>query len=345
MRGMCPAAARALEKTVKYGDLAIAFAAICSLSTCGLAATQAGSAAQYPEKPIRLIVPYPAGGGADRWARLISRQLSGKLGQPVTVENAPGHGGNDGTVIASRAAPDGYTLLLGSVGPQAVHQFTYSKLAFDPEHDFTPIALLESSPIVLVASTDVPASSARELIDMARARPGTLSYASNGNGSPEEVAGELFKKRLQLDIRHVPYDGAGPARKAVIAAQVALMFDPSKAALPAIRKGLQRPLAVAAAKRLPALPDVPTFGEIGVENYDLRIWTGVLAPGGTPKGVIARLNAVIQEILESPEIKQEIANEGGQAGSTTPEAFAAFLRADREHWRELVNESGVPKVL
>ena len=331
---------------VKYKDLATAFIAICSLSACGTLAAQASyPATQYPARPIRLIVPYPAGGGADHWARLVSEKLGGKLGQPVSVENAPGHGGNDGTALASRAAPDGYTLLLGSVGPQAVHQFTYSKLAFDPEHDFTPIALLESSPIMLVASTGVPASSARELIGVARAKPGILSYASNGNGSPEEVAGELFKKRLGLEIRHVPYDGAGPARKAVLAGQVSLMFDPCKGALPAIRKGLQRPLAVAAEMRLRALPDVPTFSEIGVANYDLRIWTGVLAPVGTPQGVIAKLNAAIQDILQSSEIKQEIEDEGGQAGSTTPEAFAVFLRADRAHWRELVNESGVRKVL
>ena len=339
-------AARALEKMGKYSGLAIALIAICAWPMCGLAATQGSdSATQYPERPIRLIVPYPAGGGADHWARLVAKELSDKLGQPVTVENAPGHGGNDGTSVAARAAPDGYTLLLGSVGPLAVHQFTYAKLAFDPQHDFTPIALLESSPILVVASTGTHISSARELIDLARAKPGILSYASNGNGSPEQIAGELFKKRLSLDIRHVPYNGAGPARKAVLAGQVSLMFDPCKGALPAIRQGLQTPLAVAATARLAALPDVPTFSEIGVGNYKLRIWTGVLAPADTPRDIVAKLNAAIQDILRTPEIKLEIENEGGQAGDTTPEAFAAFLSTNSEHWRELVNESGVHKVL
>lgn len=320
---------------------------LCTLLVCGVAWAQApnSTTAGYPARPIHLIVPYPAGGGADHWARLVSSKLGEKLHQPVMVENLPGHGGNDGTTAAARATPDGYTLLLGSVGPLVVHQFTYSSLTFDPQHDFTPIALLESSPIVLVAARDAQVSSARELIDLARSHPRVLSYASNGNGSPEQVAGELFKRRLGLEIRHVPFNGAGPARKAVLAGEASLMFDPCKGALPAIREGLQRPLAVAAPTRLVGLADVPTFAEIGVRNYELRIWTGVLAPVGTPKDVILKVNAAVRDILRTPEIRQEIENEGGQAGATTPEAFQTFLSADRVHWRELVDESGVPKVM
>jgi tripartite-type tricarboxylate transporter receptor subunit TctC len=320
---------------------------LCTLLVCGVAWAQApnSTTAGYPARPIHLIVPYPAGGGADHWARLVSSKLGEKLHQPVMVENLPGHGGNDGTTAAARATPDGYTLLLGSVGPLVVHQFTYSALTFDPQHDFTPIALLESSPIVLVAARDAQVSSARELIDLARSHPRVLSYASNGNGSPEQVAGELFKRRLGLEIRHIPFNGAGPARKAVLAGEASLMFDPCKGALPAIRQGLQRPLAVAAPARLVGLADVPTFAEIGVRNYELRIWTGVLAPVGTPKDVILKVNAAVQDILRTPEIRQEIENEGGQAGATTPEAFQTFLSADRVHWRELVDESGVPKVM
>jgi tripartite-type tricarboxylate transporter receptor subunit TctC len=261
------------------------------------------------------------------------------------VENIAGHGGNDGTSAAAHAASDGYTLLLGSVGPLAVHQFTYSTLAFDPERDFIPISLLESSPIVLVAARSVRMSSARALIELARGAPGALSYASNGNGSPEQIAGELFKKRLMLDIRHIPFDGAGPARAAILAGEASLMFDPCKGALPAIRQGLQNALAVAAPQRLPGLDDVPTFSEVGVPNYELRIWTGVLAPRGTPAGIILKLNAAIREILANPQVRDEIRNEGGQAGATaTPEAFQRFLSAERVRWRELVSESGVPQV-
>jgi tripartite-type tricarboxylate transporter receptor subunit TctC len=316
-----------------------------ALTACGGSFAQASNTASaYPARPVRLIVPYPAGGGADHWGRLVSKELADRLGQAVIVENIPGAGGNRGTTAAAHANPDGYTLLLGSLGPLAVHQFTYSALAFDPEMSFVPIALLESSPIVLVASPTVPASSAMDLIALARAKPAMLSYASNGNGSPEHVAGELFKKRLNLEIRHLPYDGAGPARKAVLSGQALLMFDPCKGALPAIQQSLQRPLAVAARSRLPELPEVPTFKEIGVSQYELRIWTGVLAPAGTPREIVARLNQAIRDILSTPEIKREIADEGGEAASTTPDAFAAFLRGERARWSALVDESGIPKV-
>jgi tripartite-type tricarboxylate transporter receptor subunit TctC len=301
--------------------------------------------AEYPQKPLHLIVPYPAGGGADYWGRLVARKLSEQLDQPVLVDNIPGAGGNEGTAAAAVAPPDGYTLLLGSVGPLAVHPFTYAALPFNAERDFVPVALLESSPILLVAHTAVQASSATELISLARAQPGMLTFASNGNGSPEQVAGELFKKRLNLDIRHLPFDGAGPARKAVLAGQASLMFDPCKGALPAVRKGLQKPMAVAAAARLPGLPQVPTFGEIGVPQYELRIWTGVLAPAGTPREVIAKLNRAVESILQTPEIRQEIVDEGGEAHATTPDDFAAFLQTERKHWSDLVNESGISKVL
>jgi tripartite-type tricarboxylate transporter receptor subunit TctC len=300
--------------------------------------------ATYPAKPLHLIVPYPAGGGADYWGQLVARKLADKLGQPVEVTNIPGVGGNLGTAAAARAAPDGYTLLLGSVGPLAVHQFTYAKLDFAPERDFVPIALLESSPILLVAAPTVKTSSAVQLIERARSQPGTLSYASNGNGSPEQVAGEIFKTRLKLDIQHLPYDGAGPARKAVLAGQASLMFDPCKGAIAAIRKGLQTPLAVATSSRLPGLPDVPTFGEIGVPHYQLRIWTGILAPAGTPKVIVAKINEAVLAILQTPEIKKEITDEGGETAATTPREFGDFVSAERRHWSALVSESGIPRV-
>jgi len=318
-----------------------------ALTVCGASFAQASksqTAIAYPTRPLHLIVPYPAGGGADHWGRLVSQELAERLGQAVIVENIPGAGGNKGTAVAATANADGYTLLLGSLGPLAVHQFTYSALAFDPESNFLPVALLESSPILLVASPTVSASSAMDLIDFARANPGILSYASNGNGSPEHVAGELFKKRLKLEIRHLPYDGAGPARNAVLSGQALLMFDACKGALPAVRQGLQRPLAVAAPARLPELPAVPTFREVGVSQYELRIWTGVLAPAGTPRQIVTKLNQAIRDILSTPQIRKEIADEGGEAGSTTSDDFAAFLRAERTRWRALVDESGIPKV-
>jgi len=291
-------------------------------------------------------VPYPAGGGADHWGRLVAAKLAERLGEQVIVDNVPGKGGNNGTALAAKAAPDGYTLLLGSIGPLAVHPFTYQSLPFDPERDFVPIALLESSPILLVASAKSPVTTAADVMSLSKAKPGSLSYASNGNGSPEQVAGELFKVRSNVDIAHLPYDGAGPARKAVLAGQATLMFDPCKGALPAIHQGLQKPLAVAAPRRLPDLPQVPTFAEIGIQHYDLRIWTGVLAPTGTPREIVTMLNQAVQEIVQSTDIRKEIADEGGEPGATpTPERFGAFIKAERTHWHALVRESGVPKVL
>jgi tripartite-type tricarboxylate transporter receptor subunit TctC len=313
-------------------------------STVSQAQGHGSATSTYPDKPLHLIVPYPAGGGADYWGQLVARKLADKLGQPVEVTNIPGAGGNKGTAAAARATPDGYTLLLGSVGPLAVHQFTYAKLDFAPERDFVPIALLESSPILLVAGPTVKTSSAAGLIESARSNPGMLSYASNGNGSPEQVAGEIFKTRLKLDIQHLPYDGAGPARKAVLTGQASLMFDPCKGAIAAIRKGLQTPLAVATSSRLPGLPDVPTFGEVGLPHYQLRIWTGILAPAGTPKEIVAKLNEAVLGILQTPEIEKEITAEGGEAATTTPKEFTAFVKAERRHWSALVSESRIPQV-
>lgn len=337
-----------------YRDMKLATRRSCLPSLLALLAVMGVSHAQaqspksaasiYPDRPLHLIVPYPAGGGADYWGQLVARKLADKLGQPVEVTNIPGAGGNNGTAAASRATPDGYTLLLGSVGPLAVHQFTYSRLDFTPERDFVPIALLESSPILLVAGPTVKTSSAVELIESVRAKPGSLSYASNGNGSPEQVAGEIFKTRLKLDIQHLPYDGAGPARKAVLAGQASLMFDPCKGAIAAVRKGLQTPLAVATSARLPGLPDVPTFGEVGLPRYQLRIWTGILAPAGTPQEIVTKLNAAVLGILQTPEIQKEISAEGGEAGATTPRQFTAFIKAERRHWSALVAESKVSRV-
>jgi tripartite-type tricarboxylate transporter receptor subunit TctC len=283
-------------------------------------------------------------GSAHSPGRTLRGRRRCRLGQPIIIDNVPGNGGNDGTALAAKAAPDGYTLLLGSIGPLVVHQFTYLSLPFDPERDFVPIALLESSPMLLVAASSVPVASARELIDLARAQPGNLSYASNGNGSPEQVAGEVFKSRLKIDLHHIPYDGAGPARKAVLGGQAALMFDPCKGALPGIREGLQKPLAVAAANRLPSLPQVPTFAEVGLPDYELRIWTGVLAPAGTPTAIVSTLNETVQGIVRSADIKTEIAGEGGQAGATTQQSFAAFIKSERRRWSALVRESGVSRV-
>jgi tripartite-type tricarboxylate transporter receptor subunit TctC len=295
----------------------------------------------YPRRPVRLIVPYPAGGGADFWGRLVASKMAETLRQPVLVDNIPGAGGNVGTGAAARAPADGYTLLLGSTGPLAVHPFTYDALPFEPARDFVPVALLESSPIVLVVHPSVPVSSLSDLIGLARARPGELTFASNGNGSPEQIAGVLFEKRVGIEIRHVPFDGAGPARRELAKGGVTMMFDLCKAALPAIETGKQHALAVANASRSGSLPDVPTFGEAGIPDFELRIWTGVLAPSGTPPEVISTLNRAIREALDTPEVMKALAGQGSEAGRTSPQEFSEFIDAERSRWEKLAIESGV----
>ena len=327
--------------SIEFLRWTVVVAGVLAIPICN---AQSPKTAAYPQKALHLIVPFPAGGGADYWGHLVATKLGEELGQQVIVDNIPGRGGNNGTAAAAVAAADGYTLLLGSIGPLAVHPFTYTRLPFDPEKNFSPIALLESSPILLVANPGVKASSVNQLIAFAKEQPGQLTYASNGDGSPEEVAGELFKRRTHTEIRHIPFDGAGPARKAVLSGGAALMFDPCKGAFPAIRQGTQTALAVAAPERLAGLPYVPTFREAGIADYDLRIWTGVLAPAGTPAAIVSKLNRAIEEILKTPEIRREIADEGGVTAATTPTAFGSFLRTERARWHELVRESGVPLV-
>jgi tripartite-type tricarboxylate transporter receptor subunit TctC len=244
----------------------------------------------------------------------------------------------------ARAPSDGYTLLLDSTGPLAVHPFTYDALPFDPARDFVPVALLESSPIVLVVHPSVPVSSLSDLIALAKARPGGLTFASNGNGSPEQIAGALFNERVGVEIRHVPFDGAGPARRELAKGGVTMMFDPCKAELTAINAGKQRALAVASGRRLNLLADVPTFGEAGVRDFELRIWTGVLAPRGTPPEVISTLNHAIREALATPDVMKAIADQGGEAGRTSSQEFSDFIDSERSRWKKLVAESGVPSV-
>ncbi len=290
-------------------------------------------------------MPFPAGGGADFWGRLLAAKMAETLRQTVVVDNIPGAGGNVGTAAAARAPADGYTLLLGSTGPLAVHPFTYVALPFDPARDFAPVALLESSPIVLVVHPSVPATSLSELIALAKARPSELTFASNGNGSPEQIAGALFDRRAGVDIRHVPFDGAGPARKELLDGGVTMMFDPCKAALPAIKQGKQRALAVANGSRWSVLSDVPTFGEAGIHDFELRIWTGVLAPKGTSPEVVSTLNRAIREAMASSEMMKAIEDQGSELGRTSPQEFSDFIEAERSRWKLLATESGVASVL
>jgi tripartite-type tricarboxylate transporter receptor subunit TctC len=300
----------------------------------------------YPEHAIRLLVPYAAGGGADFWARAVSERLADRLHVAITVDNRPGTGGNAGTAIAAAGAPDGYTLLLGSVGPLAVHPATYRQLAFDPATAFAPVGLLESSPLALVIHPSVPAQTLPELLAYAKAHPGTLTCGTNGMGSPEHVAYQWLVQTAGVEIKHVPFDGAGPARKALARNGVSMMLDPMKAAMPAVQKGSERALAVAGPARLPTMPHVPTFAEAGVPGLDgLRIWTGILAPAGTPRAIIDTLNAALRDVMAEPEMRASVAQVGGRATPGSPAEFAAFIRSERGVWRTLARKTGLVGVV
>jgi tripartite-type tricarboxylate transporter receptor subunit TctC len=301
-------------------------------------------APDYPSRAIRLIVPYSAGGGADVWGRFVAARLAPLLGQSFQVVNAPGMGGNVGTELASKADPDGYTLLFGSTGPLVVHAFTYNRLPFDSDKDFVPIGLFESSPLLLVVHRDVHASSFTELMTLARSERGAVTFGTEGNGSPEQIAGELFERLTNLQLRDVPYGGAGPARESLSRGNVTMMFDLSKAAMANIRSGKQRPLAVADTRRSDRLPEVPTLQELGYPELEMRIWTGLFAPRGTPSNVIAKVNAALRKILDDADVRQAIHNVGGDPMPTTPEEVASFLTTERIHWKRLVKDAGVSRV-
>lgn len=301
--------------------------------------------AAYPARSIRLVVPFPAGGGADFWARAVAAQLAARLGQSVVVDNRPGHGGNVGTELVAHATPDGYTLLLGSVGPLAVHPSTYATPTIDLRTALCPIAMLESSPLTLVVHPSVPARTVGDLVALAQSQPGRLTYASNGVGSPEHVAAEYFKQVTGIDIRHVPYDGAAPARAALARGEVSMMMDPMKTALPPTREGRERALAVAGTARVPGLPAVPTFGEAGLVGFEkLRIWTAVLAPAGTPRPIVDELNATIRSIVAAPAMDSAIRQQGGVPGAETPEQFSAFMTSEQAQWAALAHRTGVWRV-
>ncbi len=301
----------------------------------------AAALAQYPERPIRLIVPFAAGGGNDNVARLVGKHISGSLGQPLVIDNRPGAGGVLGAELAAKAAPDGYTLFLGGVGSHAVNPNLNDTLSYDPIRDFAPVALLASAPLVLVVHPSVPADSFKAFVALARARPGQLNYASNGSGSSSHLAAVMFGSMAAVDMVHVPYKGLSPALTDLLSGRVQLMFSSVVAILPHIRAGKLRGLAVTGGKRLPSMPDLPTIAESGLPGYEASSWYGVLAPAGTPREIVARLNAELVKALEQPEVRTGLLAEGAEPIGGTPEQFAAHIRAEKERLGKLIREAKI----
>ena len=318
-----------MKKTLRRSALALLAAAfIAPLS----------QAQNYPDKSVRLIVPWPAGGGADAVGRAVAIALTTGLGKTVYVENVAGAGGNIGTQQFVRSAPDGYTLLLATSSTNAANPHLYKKTGFEPIKDFAPIASVALIPSVMVVPAGSPFKAPADVIKAAKASPGKLSYGSGGVGASAHLAGELFKSVAKVDITHVPYKGSGPALTDVMGGQLDFMFDTG--AFPHIKGGKIRALAVAADKRQPLLPDVPTFDELGVKGMLMNAWYGVAAPAGTPPAVIAKVNAAVNEALRSGDLSKRLADIGAEVRGGSPEDFAKFWRSEVDRYAGIVKLTG-----
>jgi tripartite-type tricarboxylate transporter receptor subunit TctC len=317
-------------------------AAIFGLLSAALGAAQTAVAADtYPVRPIRMIVAYPPGGGTDQVGRVMADQLAQQLGQNVVVDNRGGATGNIGTELAARAVPDGYTLLMGNVAPNAVNVSVFRKLGFDPVKDFAPVSLVAVTPNILVAHPSVPVKTVKDLVALAKAKPGVLNFPSAGVGSSSHLAGEMLKSMAGIDMVHVPYKGGGPALIATISGQVQIMFATMPAAMPHVKSGKVRPVAVTTAKRSLAMPDLPTIAESGVPGYEAATWYGLLAPARTPRPVIDRLHGETVKILAGPT-RQRLEAQGFEPDGGTPAAFAAYIKSEITKWAKVIKEAGIP---
>jgi len=301
--------------------------------------TAAHAQPAYPQKPIRLVVPFPPGGGTDILARLFGQKMSETLGQQIIIDNRGGAGGTLGTDIAAKAAPDGYTLILVS-GSHAINPGLYQKLPYDSVSDFAPITQIATSPGILVVNPSLPVKSVKDLIALARAKPGQINYASAGSGTPPHLAGELFKVMAKIDMVHVPYKGNAPAFTDVIGGQVSLIFPTMPSAMPFIKSGKLRPIAVTSAKRSPAAPDIPTIAESGLPGYEATSWYGILAPARTPPQIVARLHEVLVSVIGAPDMKDKLAAQGLDPVGNTPQQFAAVIKSEIAKWAKVVKASG-----
>ena len=311
------------------------------IATALLCIAVPAQAQSYPTKPIHLIVPFPPGGGNDTVARAIAQQLGPDLGQPMVIDNRPGAGGSVGAELAAKAPPDGYTLFLAGVGSHAVNPNVHAKLPYDPVKDFAPVTLLASAPSVLVVNPAVPARTIGEFTAYARANPGKLNYASNGNGSAAQLAAAMYESLAGVRMVHVPYKGIAPAMTDLMGGEVQLMFGTIVALVPHIQAGKLRALAVTSRKRSALLADVPTLAESGLPDYHAGSWYGVLAPAGTPRPIIDRLHATIVKALQQPEVAQRLAAEGAEVIGSTPEEFAAHIKAELARVAGVVRAAGI----
>ena len=313
---------------------------LCAGMLLTLAAT-AAQAQAYPARPIRFVVPYAPGGPLDLIARAIGQKLTEATGQAVVVDNKPGAGGNIGADIVAKAAPDGYTIVMGAVATHAINPTLYPKIPYDPVKDFTPVAMVAVVPNVLVVNPALPVKSVKELIDFAKAKPSSLNFASGSTGSTGHLAGELFNALAGVQMVHIPYKGGAPAMADLLAGQVQLMFDNLANALPQVKAGKLRALAVTTAQRSAFAPDLPTLAEAGVPGFDLTTWFGIFLPGNAPRDIVLRLNTEINKALNAPDMKDRLEKMGAEPpANNTPERFAAFIKVEFDKYARVIKASG-----
>jgi tripartite-type tricarboxylate transporter receptor subunit TctC len=318
-----------------YSLLLITAALVCAQPCMAHAQTS------YPNRPIQLVVTVPPGGAADLVARLIGAKLADALGQPVVINNRGGAGGTTAAAAVAKSDPDGYTLLLNTIATHGIGPHIYANLPYDPVKDFSPVVLIAKLPLIMAVNADVPAQSIQEVIALAKAKPNELSFASAGTGGAPHLAGELFKSLTGIELLHVPYRGSGPAVIDLVAGRVTMMFDATPSLLPFITAGKLRALAAASPQRHRLLLDIPSFAELGYPGMDIALWYGVVAPGGTPQAIVRRLNAELDKVVDLPDVRRTLTEQGADVQGGTPEDFGAFMRNESARWGAVVKQAGI----
>ena len=311
------------------------------LAALSLCCPLAALAQAYPTKSIRVIVGFAPSGGTDIAARTLSQKLAETLGQSIVIDNRPGAGGTIGNALAATAPPDGYTLLMTANGPHAIAPSLYASLPYDIFKDYASISLVATNPYVLLVHPSLPATSVKEFIAWLKANPNQANFSSAGNGTPAHLAGELFKAMASVSMTHVPYKGAAPALTGLMGGQVNVLFSEMLTAAPHLKSGKVRALAVTTSTRTAFLPDLPTISETGLAGYDVSVWYGLLAPAGTPKAIIARLNSEVVHALQTQDVKERFSNMGSTASSSTPAEFDALIKRDYEKWARVIKSAGI----
>jgi tripartite-type tricarboxylate transporter receptor subunit TctC len=313
--------------------------AVAGIALTALAAA-ASAQGNYPNKTIRMIVPFPAGGPTDIIARIVGQKLTDSMGQPVVIDNRGGSGGNIGADIVAKAAPDGYTLVMAIVGTHAINPALYARMPYDPVRDFSPITKTGAATIVLVAHPSVPVKSIKDLVALAKAKPRQLTFGSPGSGTPHHLAGELLKTMAGIDLIHVPYKGAAPAVAELLGGQVNTVIVSLPAAFPHVKAGKLTALGVTSGTRSAIVPEVPTFAEAGLGGYELENWYGLLAPAHAPKVIIDKLNRETVKALQMPDVKERLNSQGFEIRTSTPEEFSAYIKSELVKWAKIVKASG-----